>query len=177
VPDCAITGIEIDPDMVALARQNVLRNLMDARLTIVEGDALGPELRGDYHHAFANPPFHGDDGQQSPNESRERAKRDAKGLGAWIEAGLKRTRPRGTMTLVFRADRLREVLAAAPLTGVSVFPLWPREGEEAKRVIVQILKNSSAPLQMLSGLVLHEADGRYTPKADAVLKGEASLEL
>jgi tRNA1(Val) A37 N6-methylase TrmN6 len=177
VTDCSITGIEIDAGIAAIARENVSINAMAERVTIVEGDVLGSALRGDYHRVFANPPFHGDDGQKSSHEGRERAKRDASGLAAWVEAGLKRTRSRGTLTLIFRADRLAEVLAAAPESGVSVYPLWPRAGEAAKRVIVQIVKGSSAPLQMLSGLVLHENGGKYTREADALLRGEANLEL
>jgi tRNA1(Val) A37 N6-methylase TrmN6 len=177
IPHCRVTGVEIDPDTAALARENVARNGLSERVAIAGGDALAGDLRGDYHHVFANPPFHGDQGQKSPDENRERAKRDGRGLGAWVEAGLKRTHSRGTLTLIFRADRLGEVLSAAPETGVSVFPLWPHAGDQAKRVIVQVVKGSSAPLRMLSGLVLHEGDGKYTREADAVLRGEAALIL
>jgi len=177
VADCAVTGVEIDPATAALARENVSHNSFADRVTITEGDALGPGLRGDYDHVFANPPFHVDDGQSSPNAGRERAKRDQTGLASWVEAGLKRTRSHGTLTLIFRADRLGEVLSAAPETGASVFPLWPRQGEPAKRVIVQIVKGSSAPLRMLAGLALHESDGRYTHEADAVLRGESGIDL
>jgi tRNA1(Val) A37 N6-methylase TrmN6 len=177
VADCAIACVEIDPATAALARENVLHNSLADRVTVVEGDALGTALRGDYHHVFANPPFHGENGQRSPNEGRERAKRDEHGLAAWVDAALKRTRSRGTLTVIFRADRLAEVLSAAPETGVAVFPLWPRQGEAAKRVIAQIVKGSSAPLNVLPGLVLHESNGRYTREADAVLTGEGGIDM
>jgi tRNA1(Val) A37 N6-methylase TrmN6 len=64
-----------------------------------------------------------------------------------------------------------------PATGVSVFPLHPRAGEAAKRVVVQVRKGSRAPLAMLHGLVLHAADGSYTTEADAVLRGEVAIGL
>jgi tRNA1(Val) A37 N6-methylase TrmN6 len=47
----------------------------------------------------------------------------------------------------------------------------------AKRVILQLRKGSGAPLALLPGLVLHEAGGRFTPEADAVLRDGASLAL
>ena len=68
-------------------------------------------------------------------------------------------------------------VAAAISAGVAVYPLHPHAGEAAKRVIVQVTKASRAPLAMLHGLVLHEADGRYTAEADAVLRGEKGLSL
>ena len=80
-----------------------------------------------------------------------------------------------TSATILRADRLAEALTALPEGGVTVFPLWPRAGVAAKRVIVQARRGRRAPLQMLPGLVLHAAEGRYTPEADAVLREGASL--
>jgi tRNA1(Val) A37 N6-methylase TrmN6 len=76
-----------------------------------------------------------------------------------------------------RADRFSEALATLPKTGLRVFPLWPRRGEAAKRVIVQLRKGSGAPPELLAGLVLHRDDGSYSDEADAVLRGEARLSL
>jgi len=175
VEGCTIKGIEIDPALVVLANSNASENRMQERVTFVEGDVLGPRLRGDFDHVFANPPFHRDDGDRSHHKGRARAKHDKAGLAAWFAAGFKRVRSRGTLTMIFRADRLREMLLAAPETGVVLFPLWPRADGEAKRVIVQIRKGSAAPLEILAGLVLHEADGEYTHEADGVLRGRRAL--
>lgn len=177
VSGCTITGVEIDRALVELARENAVANGVAARVSFLEADALGRDLRGEFDHVFANPPFHHTTGQVSPIERRERAKRDEKGLDAWVTAGLKRVRSRGSLTLIVRADRLQDVLAAAPGTGVIVFPLWPRSGDPAKRVIIQVRKSSSAPVELLPGLVLHEDSGRYTNQADDVLRGRTALEL
>jgi tRNA1(Val) A37 N6-methylase TrmN6 len=58
-----------------------------------------------------------------------------------------------------------------------VAPLHPRAGASATRVIVQGVKGSKAPMQLLHGLVLHDASGRFTPEAEAVLRNGASLPL
>ena len=175
IGDCTITGVELDHDLVELARENAAANSMAGRVSFLKADALGGELRGEFDHVFANPPFHQASGQISPDAGRERAKRDEKGLAAWATAGLKRVRSHGSLTMILRADRMREVLAAVPDAGVIVFPLWPRSGEPAKRIIVQVRKGSSAPLETHPGLVLHDATGKYTAQADDVLRGRTTL--
>lgn len=176
---CAISGVDIDPVLVAIARENAEQNGLAEKATFEEADALSlpGSLRREFHHVFSNPPFHSGDGQISPNAERVRAMRDHDKLGQWLEAGLKRTASNGTLTLIVRADRLRDLLAPAPEHGVCVFPLWPRAIEPANRVILQIRKGSRAPTEILPGLVLHEADGRFTREADAVLRGESALVL
>src|SRR6478609_3485606 len=42
VPDCTITGVEIDPDLVSLANTNALANGMEARVRFVQADVLDP---------------------------------------------------------------------------------------------------------------------------------------
>ncbi len=178
VPGCAVWGLEIDPELVRLATANARANNQSDRVHFLAGDALQPpqELRCEFHHVFCNPPFHAGEGQAPPDAARARALHDEAGtLADWLKAGLKRTASGGNFTAILRADRLGEALAALPERGLAVLPLWPKAGEAAKRVIVQSRKGARAPLALLSGLVLHEADGRYTPHADAILRGRESL--
>ncbi len=140
-----ITGIEIDRDLVELANDNAAANGMQDRVRFAAANAFALPLafKRDYDCVLANPPFHGE-GQASPDPDRARALMDGGTLADWLLAGLKRTISDGTFTAILRADRLNEALAALPLTGVSVLPLWPRAGEPAKRVLVQARKGSSA---------------------------------
>ncbi len=179
VKGCAVAGIEMDQDLVDLAIVNAEANGMAARVRFVAADirALPRQLRTAFDHVFCNPPFHEAGGQASPDAGRARARQDRGALGAWIEAGIKRTGPKGTFTAIVRADRLRDVLGAMPPRGVSIFPLWPKRGAAAKRIIVQLRRDAKAPLVLRSGLVLHEPDGRYTPEADAILRRAGALEI
>ena len=85
----------------------------------------------------------------------------------------------GHLALVHRADRIEDVLSAlTPHCGaIRVFPLWPKAGGEAKRVIVTAQKGARGPSKILSGLVLHERDGSFTPAAKAVLLDGEALDL
>lgn len=174
----AITGIEIDPALTKLANENATANGMDQRVRFATADifALPSEWKREFGAVLMNPPFHGE-GQSSPDPSRARALMDHGSLGDWLEAGLKRTVSGGSFTVILRADRLNEALAAVPETGVSVFPLWPAAGEAARRVLIQVRKGARAPFRLLPGLILHDSSGAYTPKVEAILRGEAALAL
>jgi tRNA1(Val) A37 N6-methylase TrmN6 len=178
LPSIAITGIEIDRDLVQLANDNAAANGMQDRVRFAAANAfaLPLEFKRDYDCVLMNPPFHGE-GQASPEPGRARALMDDGTLGDWLQAGLKRTVSNGIFTAVLRADRMNEALSALPLTGVSVLPLWPKAGEPAKRILVQLRKGSAAPLRLLPGLILHDDSGAYTGAADAILRGKAALAL
>lgn len=178
VPGVTVTGAEIESELVALSNANATANGLGARVVFVTVDVLDlpPDMKRDYDHVLCNPPFHAG-GEISPDEMRAGALHDDGVLAEWLDVGVKRTRSGGTFTCVLRADRLSEALGALPPLGVSVFPLWPHAGEDAKRVLLQVKKGARTPLAMRGGLVLHQPDGRYTAEADAVLRGEMGLSL
>ncbi len=172
-----VTGVEIDPMLADLANANAAANAM-AKVRFVAADIfdLPPALRGQFGQVFCNPPFHGE-GTAPPDAGRAGALRDEGRLRDWLKLGLQRTASGGYFTAILRADRLDEALSALPAGGVRVFPLWPRAGATAKRVILQVRVGSRAPLALLPGLVLHQADGAWTPEADAVLRCGMALAL
>jgi len=171
-----IMGIELDADLANLARENAVASHLSTEFTCADIFALPPELKRDFDQVFANPPFHGE-GQASSDPARVRALMDDGTLQQWLSLGLQRTVSGGFLTAILRADRLNEALAALPKAGINIFPLWPRLGMPAKRVILQARKGSRAPMGLLAGLALHEADGRYTAEAEAVLRHGASLAM
>jgi tRNA1Val (adenine37-N6)-methyltransferase len=176
VPGLAITGVEIDTSLVALAKDNAAAN--GALVSFVQGDifALPPEMKHGFDHVFCNPPFHGE-GQASPDAVRATALMDYGKLSDWLKIGLQRTVSGGYFTAILRADRLNEALAALPERGVCVLPLWPRAREASKRVIVQARKGSGAPFALLPGLVLHQENGAWTNESEAVLRRGEALAL
>lgn len=176
VQGLSLTGVEIDPDLVALASANAAHNGFQARFIAADIFDLPPPLRRDHDLVFCNPPFH-EGGQISPDPSRARALTDAGTLGAWLRTGLQRTVSGGFFTTIIRADRAPEALAALGQRGVHLLPLWPRAGMAAKRAILLARKGSRAPFCLLPGLVLHEADGRYTDAAEAILRDGGALAM
>ncbi|MFO1248990.1 MAG: methyltransferase [Alphaproteobacteria bacterium] len=176
VVGATIIGVERDAELAALANRNAAANNAKAHFISADIFALPPELKRDFDHVFANPPFHGE-GRSSPDAARAAALMDEGRLADWLKLGLQRTTSGGYFTAILRADRLNEALGALPEKGVAAFPLFPRSGEAPKRVIVQARKGSKAAFALLPGLVLHQSDGAWTPEADAILRRGTALAL
>lgn len=182
IAGAAVTGVEIDGDLVALARQNAARNGLAEHVEVVEGNVLlgvDPLARARFDHSFANPPYF-EAGSALPAHGAQRsvARLSVPGtLARWTEFALRHTRLDGTVTFVHRADQAGALLSALSpeVGGLVLFPLWPKVGEPAKRVIVQGRKGSRAPLTVSPGLVLHNGDGRFTAAAEDILRGGAAL--
>jgi tRNA1(Val) A37 N6-methylase TrmN6 len=173
LPEARVVGIERDPFLADLARQNVARNGLTARIEIVTADVRA-SASPDFDAVIANPPFLEAARANAQSDARKAAAtiEDDVSLDIWIDAALARLRAKGTLAMIHRADRLDDLLVA--LRGrageVVVFPLWPKAGVAAKRVIVRARKGLHSPLVLAAGLVLHEADGRFTAAAEAVLR-------
>ncbi|HXA71198.1 MAG TPA: methyltransferase [Stellaceae bacterium] len=184
VPDCRVTGIERERELVRLANDNIVLNGLAGRASAMAGDLMNPPPRlepGVFDHVLANPP-HLAAGVVTPPLDPARAVAHVEGaadLRAWIRFAFTMARPKGTITLIHRADRLDAILAE--LTGrageIVIFPLWPGADKAAKRVVVRARKGVGTPTRLAAGLVLHEADGRYTAEAEAVLREGRGLNL
>jgi tRNA1(Val) A37 N6-methylase TrmN6 len=97
----------------------------------------------------------------------------------WIKTASRLLRPRGTLTLIWRAEGLGEVVRALDpaFGGVAVLPVHSKAGESAIRILVRATKASRAPLALLPGLVLNDDAGRPTAQCEAVLRAGAALPL
>lgn len=186
----AITGIEVDPALAALANANAEAGGWDDRVHVLVGDVADPggpiPADGVFDHVLTNPPYlKARCADRSPRPIKDRAHVESSaGLDLWLDYCLARLRHRGTLTVIHRADRLDALLAYLhgrrrdPVGGIVIFPLWPKgDGRAAKRVIVQARKGARAPTTLAAGMVLHRPDGRFTEAADAVLRAAAALPL
>ena len=177
-------GLESDPATAELARGNAAANGVAERFQILEGDvgAPPPALReAAFDQVLMNPPYLDPDKARLPAEDGRRRSHaeSSAGLADWLDLALRRLRDKGHLTLIHRAERLDEILAALAgrAGGVVVCPLWPSEATAAKRVIVRARKGARAPLTLHPGLVLHAPGGGYTAAAEAVLRDAAALTL
>jgi len=182
VPQAEIAGIEIQPQMVTLAGHNIRLNGLARKVVIMTGDIAAPPppmLQGPFDHAMANPPFLEDtDGNVPADPVKARATTLGEtALADWVSGVHVQLRNKGTFTLVWRADRMDQAIAALrPRFGdICLYPLWPKEGRPAKRVLIRARKGVKSPMTLLPGLTIHREDGGYTEEGEAVLKGGAAL--
>lgn len=183
-PQCRLVGLERQRDLVRIAGDNLILNGVAPRASVMVGDLLNPPPRisaGAFDHVIANPPYlDAARANETPNPARAEATIEgAAELGDWIRFALTMAKPKGTITFIHRADRIDAVLGqiAGRAGEVVVFPLWPGQGRPASRIIVRARKQVAAPARLAVGLVLHEPDGRFSPAAEAVLRGGDALVL
>lgn len=189
VPGLAVTLVEIDAGLTALAAANIESNGLATRARAVALD-VGASARayedaglepGTAARVLMNPPFNDPERHQwSPDGGRSQAHVGPEAqLSTFVHRANRLLSDRGVLTMIWRADGLGIVLRA--LTGrfgaTTVLPLHPRMDRPAARVLVRAVKGSRSPLSLLPGFTLTEEDGRATPAAEAVLRGEATLPL
>jgi tRNA1(Val) A37 N6-methylase TrmN6 len=185
VEGLAITLVELDPNLAALARENAARNLLSERVRAICLDAaasvaqfaaagLDPDCAD---HVLMNPPFNAPH-NPSPDRARRLARAAPPGLlERWIDTAARLLRADGDLTLIWRADRLADVLAAltAGFGAIAILPVYPKPQAAAIRVLIRATKNSHAPLALLPGLVLAGSDNKPTAQAEAILRDGAAL--
>ena len=177
------TGLELQDDYAALARQNAAENGIARNVVLGDLTAMPAALRVGFVHVIANPPWYPRAGSPSPIAGRDTALRAELPLSEWVAAASKRLDPGGWLTMIFGTDGLPEVLSAlAPRLGSAVvLPLAAREGRPALRVILRARKGGRAAFRLLAPLVTHQGmahDGdreSYTARANAVLREGADL--
>lgn len=182
MPGLRLEGVEVCEEYAALSRRNMARNGLGWRVHV--GDfrekALFARPVG-YDVVITNPPFFdANAGFASPNARKDIAHRETARLDEWLDFCLRRLKSRGWLTMIHRAERLDEILAA--LCGragdIAIAPLWPRRGLDAKRVIVRARKDSKGPLRLTPGFIVHnDEDDRFTDQANAVLAEGATLDF
>lgn len=169
-------GLEREPAMAALAVRNVAANGLEGRVTVIEGDLFQGVAAGPFDGALCNPPFAQEGEGRAPAPARRHAHVTEADVGRWVAALSNRLRGGAALTLIHRADRLAALIAACEgrLGGLEIFPVRPRTGAPAHRVLVRARKGSRAPLRLYAGLDLHTAEGgAHSPEAQAIWRGAA----
>ncbi len=181
-PRVHVTGVERQSEIADLARRNVAHNDMSKRVSIVEADLtrpLGEILQvgleaSSFSHVVANPPFYLADQSRSCNSDHKSAAHRLKGgeLAQWVRFLTAMAAPKGSLSLIHRPESLPELLELLKgrFGALKVVPVFSHPTSAAIRILVQGVKGSRAPMSLLPGFILRGADGRYSPKAEAILR-------
>ncbi len=189
LPAANVVLLEREPQLAALAALNIRRNGLQGRVRVVNAavGASAAELKAaglleeSFGHVIANPPYHDTGaGTLAPDAAKAAAHAMPDDeLERWARFMARMSSPRGTATIVHKAQALHRVLSALDqrFGDLRILPLHPRPGEPAHRVLIEGVKGSRAPLQLLAGLVLHTEGNDFTPAAQAILRAGAALPM
>ena len=178
----SVVGMDLDRDLIEIAQDNNLIGGFEKRFKPITGSVSDPHkslVPNTFDLVVTNPPYLR---SNSSNPSPEKRKNSANietevDLAKWLNFSAKFLKPGGNISLIHRADRLDHILSLMrpKFGGLHVYPLWPKTGEPAKRVIVSGAKGSASPTKILPGVIIHNADGSYTAPVQSALAGETLL--
>ena len=168
-----ITGVEIQPSLADLARRNAVLNRCSSRIQVWEKDLRGLDQRvkrESFDLVLTNPPFRKvGSGRLNPHTEKAVARHE---IQATLEDVLRSAqyllKDKGCLAIIYPASRVAELMR-----GLSKHHLEPkrvqfvhsREGDEARLVLVEALKEGHAQVKVLPPFFLYDSIGNYTPAA------------
>ncbi len=166
----SIRGLDIQGDLVRLARENAKRNGLEGRVSFLEGDLrnireLYPPQSFDV--VVSNPPY------ESPGSGRLSASRSDMVARQEVSCTLDELatacryllRNRGRLYLVFKAERMCELLATLSSRGLEpkrARMVHPLKDRKATVVLVESLRGGRPGMMVEPPLFIHDAGGGYT---------------
>lgn len=173
-PNITIHGIEIQTNILPITQKNIDANGWTDRFKLFSGNLTHRLINGHYYdHVIMNPPFFEEHTYtDSPYEHKTLSHGESDGLlKDWIYEAHRTLKSRGYITIVHTARRLDEILSllTEKFGGIEIFPLWPKLGTPAKRVLVRARKSVNSPMKLHAGLVLHQNDGTFTLESAQII--------
>lgn len=190
VQSVQVTLIERHSDIVDIAKKNISRNHFSFDETaIVQADLTHSILElknaglipNQFHHIVMNPPFFEANKSQRPKDDYQAQAHmfEADELKKWLDNATWALKSRGSLSIIYPAQGILDILSH--LNGrygnIHILPIHSKANSPAKRVIIQAYRDKKSPLKLLPPLILHDQNGQYTPRVEAVLRESASLSL
>ena len=180
VRNVKVTGVEILPELVKLAKLNALNNTL--AFSVIEGnvaDLPNELLDQSFDHVMVNPPyFQRGRGTPANNWMKELARVENLPLKIWTETATRRVKPKGYIHFIFRTERLPELLSSLPnhMGSIEVLPLVPRDGSASDLVLLKARKSGKAPFKIKPQIAMHTDKSQvhgaedYTRQIKSVLR-------
>ncbi len=171
-PDIQVTGLELQPSLAELAKNNVLANTLENRFTVQQGDLrrVKKKLRAEsYDLVLSNPPYYKTgSGRMSQEDERAIARHELTAdPDSVIAAAAFAVKNRGRVACIYPAERLTTVTAIMMkkrLVPKRIQPVYSYpEDEQARLVMIEAMKNGGEGLRLLPPLYIYQySDGPYS---------------
>jgi tRNA1(Val) A37 N6-methylase TrmN6 len=179
--------VEIDAALAALARANAAANAIAADVVVLDIEASADSFAAagltpdSAEIVLMNPPFNDSARHRaSPDRARETAHiATATTLESWVHAARRILKPKGVLTLIWRADGLAEVLSALDrgFGSLEILPVHANFTAPAIRILIRAIKGGRAPMQIHASLLLNDESGVPNKRVQEILAGEGTLPL
>jgi tRNA1Val (adenine37-N6)-methyltransferase len=172
------TGVELQEDLLAFARDNFRRNGFARRLVAVKGDFRGDApgvAPGTFDVAVSNPPYgRAGRGRRNPDPGKEKARHEVTcTLPGLFAAAARSLSTAGRFAFILPYPRLPEIEPCAVKEGLRVEVLrlvHPRAGDPPSRLLCCAVRGGSGAPCELPPLYLHGGAEKYTPEVERVCR-------
>lgn len=165
-----VVGVEIDSATADMARRSVKMNKLDDKISIITGDVkcIKDLVRaGEFDKAICNPPyFSADDGFGTEGVKATARKQGENTIDHFVKAGAYALKNGGDFFVVYKADRLVEVVTALHENGLEpkhITYIYPKLSKGVDTVIISAKKGGKTGLQS-STLILMDEEDKYLDK-------------
>jgi tRNA1Val (adenine37-N6)-methyltransferase len=173
-----VLGIDVQDELVAIAKRNVILNGLAGQIEIRRGDVRRPEFLCDpqsFSVAVFNPPYRRlRSGRMNPDPEKAVARHEIAGTAAeFLAAAVHVLRPEGRVYAIYPATRMVQLLAR-----MREFRIEPKRlrlvhscpGGSGAFVLVEGVKEGREGLKVLPPLCIHERRGGYTSEMTEIFR-------
>ena len=170
--ELTVTGVDILPEAVALARRAAAENGLEDRLTVFQGDLRESILpAGRFDLAVCNPPYYPAGSGRLPETEALRAARSETGctLEDVCAAAAYLLRWGGSFCLVHKPERLADLCCALRARGLEPKRLrlvCRRAGDAPSLLLLEARRGGRPGLDIAAPLCLEDGTGRPTAELD-----------
>ncbi len=179
--------VEIDPALAALARANAVENALSADVIVLDVESSADAFAAvgltpdSADGILMNPPFNDQTRHRaSPDKVRETAHvASATTLANWVHAARRILRPKGMLTLIWRAEDIAEVLGALDrgFGSLEILPVHVDVTSPAMRILIRATKGGRAPTRIHAAVLLNDESGMPNKEVQGILAGKGILPL
>ena len=178
-PDFCVTGVELQPEAAAVARENAVQDALAGRFTVIEGDLRDPALlrAGSFDCAVSNPPYYPLASGYAAQDPALRAARTEEhcSLSELCRAAARLLRTGGRFFLVHKPERLADLICCLRETALEPKRLRfvrHRADSAANLVLLEAVRGGSPGLRLAPDCILYAPDGALTPDARRIYHQE-----
>lgn len=169
-PHITVTGLEIQPEVAALAQENIRHNQLEQRMQVQCGDmkqckALFPT--GSFDYVVCNPPYFAQNsGFSAKNINKSTARQDSCGTAAdAVQAAAYLVKFGGRVAFVYRPERVCELISqmkARQLEPKRMRFVHQQATAVPSAVLIEARRGSAPGVQILPPLLVCGENGEHT---------------
>lgn len=174
-----LVGLEIQPNRVELAKQNVLLNGLNDQIEIIQQDIKTFKVDGFVDVIVSNPPFFKINEQTKRNITIDEtiARHEVElTLEQLINSISRMLNNNGIAFLIHRPERLTEItqlLKEHKMSLTTIRFVHPTSTQVANHVLIEAKKTKKSELKVLPPLILYQAPGTYSDELKKIYGGRS----